>query len=465
MSLTRHSEVISAADPQASERMAQPASRLPRWGQMALMFLLLAVSGNPALIRQGLLEAVYVSTAVLLAAFLGSALLRPRHGAVGILIAFGLLSVWQLFSLDFSAVTVLGFFTRLFIGYAAVSLLTRFPRLYVDAMVALTLLSLIFYIPQQIGYAAGINFASWFAPVSVDWIDEGAAWRSSIWIHTFLLADHSSYRNAGWFWEAGAFAGYANLALVFLAIIAPTLSRKDYILRGALLSLAVVTTFSTVGYLAYACVLLLHLPHISQSLQRLGTRGLLIKFAGLLLLVCGGVFAVQQDFMATKMARSFEISQQKSKGWEADRIGTLIFDWTYISSRPLTGWGPDPQTRTANAYLTDSTLSGAGRGNGMSEFTAQMGLPALLLWMFCTTTILLQKLPLHWAPAGLVTLVLCLNGENFLDYPVFLSFFFVEPYARAFHTCATQTAQRGISPRADAPSSHKTQDSAVFRLT
>ena len=392
-----------------------------------LMMILFIISGNPAMSFGLPNQPFYVAVAII---FFGLLFWRNIHitstHAIGIFIFFSFILVYQSYAFSFfSVVTILGFLVRLFIAFAVVRLLKNFAKSYVDVIYALSLLSLLFYIPHQIGFFLNIDFASLFTPIE-PLFGEPQGWRSTIFLHTFFNIRGFEHRNAGMFWEPGAFAGYLNIGIIFLAMVKHQYDLRAYWMRLIVLALCLLSTFSTTGYIAMPLALLLHMKiEISTKTSTILKTIAIIYLIALVFLIFY-VFVWEQPFMKEKVLNSIFVTQYQKPGWEADRIGTLFFDYDYIKERPFTGWGLHGETRHALHPFLEG-LAETGRGNGMSDFAAKMGVPALFLWMFGVFKYLfiLSGNNLIRGGIGLLCIMIILNGECYLNYPLFLCFFFL----------------------------------------
>lgn len=228
--------------------------------EVSLVIALLCISGDPAALWPAGHEATYALAATLLAYTL---ILRGGGNAVRAFVpvaaVFATLSVVHAYAFDFFPIaTDLGFLTRLFIGMATVVLVSDFVLAYVTALVGLSMLSFIFWVPEYITSKSGTPFHNAFAALA----NRPGSQADSQWslgIHTYMLRPEDMHRNAGIFWEPGAFAGYIILALLLLAALRPSLTRRWHLAALCVLSLALISTFSTTGYIAYPIALLLNL--------------------------------------------------------------------------------------------------------------------------------------------------------------------------------------------------------------
>lgn len=411
-----------------------PQSRARGIGDLLLMFLLLCLSGNPAVTGQDMIQFIYAGTAVFLAVLLlvrQGRLLTLRFGVV-ISIFAGILAVQVVSFSFFPAVTIVGFFVRVFIGYAVVMLIRDFARTYLVAMVILAIFSFVFYIPEQIGHMVGFDVGGLFGDMIAR-----TAFRREMFFYSFWR--DVSYRNPGIFWEPGAFAGYLNLALIFLAVYRDRLSRRAYVWYLIVLSCALFTTLSTAGYVVYPLVLILHARWKLESREKAAARLLLGMYVVLPIAVGLCIYCYRNlEFMQEKINRESNAVEYSQGRWYRGRMGSLVFDWDYIKSRPLTGWGLHAKTRYA---LHPGMESSEGMGNGMSDFMAKFGVTGMLVFlvaafqgmMFLTGRVVWRSM------LTIAILLLVLQGEVFLGLPLFLGLMFLRPSnsSREVPRCAT----------------------------
>jgi len=219
-----------------------------------LVYLLLCFSGNNALSNLSYIDYLYAFFAISLAVIL----IQKKESLYNqklILISaiFGVLLIIQGFSFKyFSYITIAGFYVRLYIGFAVLFLVKRFLQVYVQVIIFLAIVSLFFYCLQEVGYAFGSDVRFWFQPIGN--IFTISSQRIPFFIHTYLSTgiDH---RNSGMFWEPGAFAGYLIIALIFLAIIKDEIAKRNYKRSFLILSITLISTLSTTGFIAYPFVI------------------------------------------------------------------------------------------------------------------------------------------------------------------------------------------------------------------
>ncbi len=412
-----------------------------RSADLWLMLLLLALSGNPVFVTPGV-SRVFIPV---LAVFFGVRVVKRKnrkhdYRVLPILGYFGIIiAVQAVHFMYFPAFTLLGLFCRFAVAYELVALISDFPTAYVRALLLLAAMAMFFFFSNLAGSAVGINLADATQHIALPVATNTGAW--TFLLHSYSNNPSDTTRNAGMFWEPGAFAGYLNLALVILCLSRKRYTKRGFLMRFAILAVCLLTTQSTMGYVCFALVIFL----VGIS----GTTGKarLMSIAATLCFLTGFVaFALNQDFIIPKIEHSILDATAQTGSWQADRLGSLIFDSAYISARPLTGWGINDATR----LILDPDLQGnalIGRGNGMSDFAAKFGVPALLIWLYCLYRLFLTLSPGRRLPViiGVVIILIALNDECFLNYPLFLSFFFLADLFRG-HAVGARKPLKELAP-------------------
>lgn len=399
------------------------------WAQTVLVLLVLVYSGNPAPANMFPIEPQLVALSLLF----GFLLLRKsvylvRRSLVMIAGVFAAILAIQCISFRFCPVyTIGGFFTRLFIGYAVIALVDDFPRVFVRAMTGLAILSFVFYIPYVMLSLVGGSVEAGVTHIST--LLGAMNVRRPLLLHTF--DDGLSYRNFGMFWEPGAFQGYLIIALVLLTFARERLSARQYRRCFTVLVIAVLTTMSTTGYIALALVMLLQYTWHAEERRSRDIRILFGVYVVLPLLIMGSVLAYTRlPFLGEKIESQLHRLDLRQGRWHRGRIGSLVFDWEYVSRRPFTGWGLHSRTRYAlHPWMEDSE----GMGNGFADFLAKFGLVGFATWLVPVLAAF-HRLAAgsKWQTlVGAVILLLLLQGECFLAYPLFLGLAFLNGFANA----------------------------------
>jgi hypothetical protein len=227
------------------------------------------------------------------------------------------------------------------------------------------------------------------------------------------LPDEALLRNAGMFWEPGAYAGVLTLCL---ALNFKYLHYYWDIYRYQLIYIivALITTQSTTGYLVGFFIIFFYF---------FKAKNLIFTFI-LISVVFSGVLYVYEssNFLKEKIENQFENStEQKIGEFSNTRFGSLVFDWYYIIKHPFIGNGFDVSTRYADhQYLFKGVKGDAiGSGNAFSNFLASMGVIfvfgyLILVWKTATS--------LGGLFAMLFTLIIFFNlqGEQWFNFPLYL---------------------------------------------
>jgi hypothetical protein len=395
-----------------------------------MLAVVLLSSGNPVYLYPDLPELILLPAALVFLVALatrGGVRLEKRDlaifGTFVVLIAVHLLTVPGA-----TVVAGAGFLVRLFLGYAAFRLVADAPRRLLEVLTALAALALVVYVVDQSLLAAGIDLAAILAPVSVV---HGDFAHVSTPFHTFP-GGIDRHRNAGLYWEPGALSGYSLLGLLLLSVLPQRPSRRRIVTTTVILSLAVVSTQSTAGYLVLPIALIVLFVRLSSA--RGGGFVALGVAAVVPLLAATVIAAYELPFMREKIESQIQSVQMGEGQWELTRLGTLINDVSDIRERPLAGWGANPRVRPSQLALSETAR--VTQGNGFASWVVRFGVAGLLLFLVSLAAGVKQYGRTSRAQAWLVVGVVCLllQGEAFLNYPMFLGLMFIAaaPAARRF---------------------------------
>jgi hypothetical protein len=403
--------------------MLKPLLSLTSRLDFLLILLLVLLSGNPA-IYFGNPEIVRVCVAVFL-----FALIMFRNGVVftkrSVLVVISFVTIFFLqsfFTDRFYGLAMLGFLTTLVTGYAVIRLAPKFTSQYVNVLFYLSLLSFIFYFPAQLLHVFGFDFKSLFEFMKYETTAESQQFY--IYLHNFRVSsnpyiENEEWRNAGLFWEPGAFSGYLSLALIFLSITKKEFTAAEYRNRFSVLSVALLTTFSTAGFFVYSLIVLFLYADIRKLLAHKKTY--IVVF---ILAISAPLSIPVVSMQLEKVAHEIEHASLQSDRYGMTRLGGLIFDLNYIAQRPLLGWGADQQARLEYDPSIEVVLK--EQGNGLTGFIVKFGLAGLFLVLYFTWKGFTALTASHIKSALIVlVLMLLLLDEYFLNFPLFLSLLFL----------------------------------------
>lgn len=378
-----------------------------------LTLCVIAISGNPAM---GILgkEMIYIGTLMIFMLLWSFKPLKLTRQDVLVLALFAFLTLTHILIFGFMVVVAsLGFMIKMGIALLAVRLIPEFPRRYVAVMSVLSIISFVFFIPTFIG----VDMQGIMAPVRLPL--PSILDNFHVGIHNLMDEYDGSIRNMGMFWEPGAFAGYLTLALFFqIRDDQPILSRQ-----GVVLALALLSTQSTTGYLTFFALALFYVYKSgwhNRSAMKLMAMPLLVA---VLVLGAYGTF-IGFSFLGEKLNAQFESAVIGDDASRLNRIGNLIYDLSWISNRPILGWSATPETR----FPIDPDLAEliTGQGNGLTGFVIRFGLVGLSVFLgslaYNTKRI---SGSLSASLFSIIIVCMLLMGEQFMNYPLFLSLMFM----------------------------------------
>jgi hypothetical protein len=385
-----------------------------------MLLIVLLSSGNPVYLNPGWSEPVLLLTAVILLAVLTMRGARISGRDLAVLAAFaGLIALHLLTVSGATIFSGAGFLVRLLIGWAAFRLVSDAPRVLVVVLASLAALALVMFVVDRLLFAAGIDLATVLAPLS---LVHGEYQFVSTPFHTFP-GGVDRHRNAGVFWEPGALSGYSLLGLLLLAFLPKGMPRQRLVATATILSLAVLSTQSTTGYVVLPLVLFLLFMRLSSA--RGGGVVAIALAAVLPLLAVAAIVAYELPFMREKIESQVQSVQAGEGEWELTRLGTLINDVADIRERPLVGWGANPLIRPSQLGLSETAR--ATQGNGFANWLVRFGLVGLTVFLVSLAVGLRgygrASRSETWLAVGIVCLLL--QGEAFLNYPLFLGLMFI----------------------------------------
>jgi hypothetical protein len=212
---------------------------------------------------------------------------------------------------------------------------------------------------------------------------------------------------------------------MFLGFEKERFGHRSYWTRLCLLFVGLLTTFSTAGYLFLPFTLWLHFRWDSRA-KASAIRSFMLFY----------VFALSVEFityrsvvgskaMKEKITTQYTEAVYEDGGLYQDRFDNLAADLEYIRKRPILGWGLNKETRY---MLHRGREYGSGHGEGLTDFIVKFGLMGLGVLFVCLFAGFMQLSRQNIVTSTLAALLilLMLNGECFLNFPLFLGLMFVE---------------------------------------
>ena len=386
--------------------MQQVIQRI-KYTDYLLMFLLLFFSGNPLakafdpyqFIILVLLEIVFFSKRITALGWRSAA----RWSALFLIIFLGQYFTLHIIGVLASVNYIIKMLTAIFAAYI---LKEKFSYTYLKVMSMLSLIALVLW---------GINLLGLRFPSVMTFENN----YESLIIYTqvpkqSVLGSIGVLRNCGMFWEPGAFAGYIMVTFFFF------INHLDYLWKKhrkevIILILALVSTFSTTGFIIMSVTMIVFLN------DRIKNK---VIFAFLATLAIAGIIYAfnSLDFLGDKIQNEYENAIKMDQyDVSFNRMGALMFDLNYIKMHPMFGNGLLNETRFSQHISFAENLMAFG--NGFSGEIAYFGIPFMLIFLFSiykNPTLSKKK---RWPL--LVLFILQLQGEYFMNYPLFLVFPFV----------------------------------------
>ena len=130
---------------------------------------------------------------------------------------------------------------------------------------------------------------------------------------------------------------------------------------------------------------------------------------------------IRLDFMYSKILAQYTVLEYQD--WDTvnlSRFGSVLFDWQYIVLHPIVGNGLADITRFAMHIGLSDRLGGFG--NGFTGAMHTLGVPFVFIYML----IILKNKSIEHKWMALLLIVLLLNGEYYLNYPLFFSLMYVK---------------------------------------
>jgi hypothetical protein len=385
-------------------------------------FLLLLLSGNPIFYQQGSGETVLPVVAVVFGLAAGARRARifePRVvRVIGALVAIQLVQCYQF--QFWPVVTILGAVTRLFVAATVVALIDDFPAAYVRAITIIAIYCLVMWTIDQTALVLGIDFRALFSPL-IQTFGFTADHRFA-GVYTFTVLD-GSYRNAGFFREPGLFAGYLLLGLLWLMLdksgAAPQVRRR----RIAVVLAALLTTFSTAGYVTIPLVLAAVAFQHGEAARRATSRKTV--FVAVLVASLAALWLVSENtsFLEEKVLAQYGELIDEGKNYEITRFGAALLDLEAVQDRPWFGWGLHESTKFAQTPEL-AELAPSGGVTGWTRSFGLLGLAVLLLAIWAGMRLVVGG-NLAASVYATAVIVVIAQPNTFLNFPAFYALMFL----------------------------------------
>ena len=242
----------------------------------------------------------------------------------------------------------------------------------------------------------------------------------------FTIEKGAIYRNSGFAWEPKGFSNFLILAiLVNTSLYSFKLNKKLVVFFVALL-----TTFSTVGYIILFTAFIIYLS-INKKIS--------IKYILPLICFIIAIFVSSSDFIYKKIYREvYTMNEQADmiydrryfKSRSLGRFGSLLIDYNDFLKHPILGYGIQrkdsgfKQLRTGSKY-NDTKLV---RVNGFSDRLVSFGLIGMIFYLFAIYKSFVNYFKYYNTKGAIVALLMFLMIEfatTLTTDPFWMIFFFL----------------------------------------
>ncbi len=309
-----------------------------------------------------------------------------------------------------------GTYIRLAVGFFIISLCRKdFIRYYVNVIYFFSIVSFIFFIPSALSPNIFKFFVRqvcpYFTPVFAHVINIYEN-RPTILIFTFDSAI-PDFRNPGPFWEQGAFAIFLVIALLFNLM----LENKMWTKKSIILSITLLSTLSTSGYIAYFVLLISYYLLHESFIKKLIFIGVTIPLAITL------YFSL--DFLSAKIENNIAVSSDDT----SSRFGSALADLKEFSTSPLIGWGRGSM-RYGGKKVKEYTAANH-RNNGVTGLLATFGIFIFIFFFYNYYTglryaTISNGLHPSYAFFSLVVILLLGFSQTIFQYSFFYSIMFIQ---------------------------------------
>jgi hypothetical protein len=322
-----------------------------------------------------------------------------------------------LFIKPLDPIMILGTLVRLFVGFFIICLTGKsFTRYYVNIIYFFAWVSFVFFIPSMVIPGFFSFFVNHVCPFFASpYTDAGGYYM--VWPTNFIFCFHdcilSDFRNPGPFWEPGLFAVFLNIALLFHLINEKKIISK----KTVVITLAILSTFSTAGYLAcFMVIFCFYLVHQTLAKKILFS---MVAIPAMLSLY----FSL--DFLSAKVEQNIDLAGSTT----TSRFGSASVDLADFSTSPFIGWGRGVMRYGGRSFTFFS--EDQHRYNSVTDLLATYGI-FLFLFFFSNYYQSLKMLcsgsgfKASFAPYALLVILMLGFSQSIFMKPFFYSLMFIQ---------------------------------------
>ena len=280
------------------------------------------------------------------------------------------------------------------------------------------IISLTFFFFQIVNYDLTFKFVG-FLQNSFDFL----SFRNESFANNILFTVNSSaeFRNSGFMWEPKGFVNFLVISIFFQLVIG---SFKLFNKKMLIMLIALITTFSTTGFIALFSLLIFYF--LNKNLKTS-----LIFFP--IFILFSSIIFFNSDFLYDKIVYELSLTKEyenllyQKKDYKDDvyslgRTGSFIVDINDLKNRPFFGYGFTRENRTQSDFVK------LIRVNGLSDLLAVYGVVGFILYFYMHHIFLKKmqnQLNFKFAPIILITLIVIYTASTLTSHPLWMSFLFL----------------------------------------
>ena len=341
---------------------------IKRW-EVLLMFFLLSITGSPFYNEHSeiiLIFALIIPMVYVLQNY--NKIITYRTIAIfGFLLGYEVMHA-LVFKLDYSH-TIFKLFFVLIVSFSVANILReRFVKVLVRTMYFISIISFIF---TALSYIPGINrflyqLAIDLFPITPDY---NGYYTPTLLVYTFFPGyfdgSWSYVRNAGIFWESGAFAVFLNITLYLHYSCKKIIQINDlFDKESTILILALATCTSTMGFLGLAIALTFFSLKLKSRYKHIFVMLAIVLFP---------MAFFNLDFLGSKVSSQLSVSSTSN-----NRFGSALMDWEDIKKSPIIGHS----RRLSVLFGVDEKTFENHRPNGLTNFIRGYGFFYFTVYFF-----------------------------------------------------------------------------------
>jgi hypothetical protein len=315
---------------------------------------------------------------------------------------------FQLFSIK----QIIGTFARFLMAYLTVKTVGRnFVKVYVNIIYFFTLVSFIFYILYFFPNITNLLVNS--AIKEPLFPRENLNYEFTPNYILFSFDGYKDYRNAGPFWEAGAFSVFLIIAMILNTILH---NNNLFNKKNLIFVFAIITTLSTAGYITLFFIIISFLLIFNPSLKKI-----LILIPIILLFI---ILIINLSFLLEKIENNVVIAENDN----TSRFGSALSDYKLISKNPLLGYGRNLESRYNTSVWN---IKEHHRNNGITAFITQWGIVLFIFYFynyFKSISIICKYYNVDDKVSSVFLIAILLLGfsQGLFQYPFFHSLMFLQ---------------------------------------